>query len=388
VVPTDNAPPYTFLWTNANGDTLKSGNGSAGDTVSNLAAGTYILNFTNSQGCSQQHIYTVTQPVYGAVFSASPAIICDGTQVTFTDLSFGNVTSYAWTFGDGSSSNQQNPKHTYASTGTYTVTLTITVQPNCVASASQTLEVHPNITGGFSVEPPPYCVGNEIQFTDETVGNPAQWNWSFGDGGSSSEQNPAYAYGSAGTYNVFFTATDSFCGATNGSATLTVYSIPEPALRPDTILCEGAVIALAANDSGDAYLWSNGDTTAVINYVMPSDSVDYVWVSVDNNGCKGYDTLILRNRCIVVLPDAFSPNDDGKNDVFHPLAANVIDFDFLVFNRWGQEVYADNSGDVSKGWDGKINGEPQPVGVYVYFITGHFESLKAFTRQGNVTLVR
>ncbi len=75
-----------------------------------------------------------------------------------------------------------------------------------------------------------------------------------------------------------------------------------------TLLCvRGAVIYLAANDSGDAYLWTTGEITPDINFVMPGDSVTFVWVSVDNHGCKGYDTVKLRNRCVILLPAAFSP---------------------------------------------------------------------------------
>jgi len=167
-----------------------------------------------------------------------------------------------------------------------------------------------------------------------------------------------------------------------------VYSIPSPKLHEDTSLCEGATLFLAANDTGDAYLWSTGETTSTINFVMPPDSVVYVWVSVGNHGCKGFDTLVLRNRCVIIFPAAFSPNGDGKNDLFHPLAANVTDYDFIVLNRWGQVVYSDNSGDIARGWDGKLNGQEQPIGVYIYYISGHFISGKPFIRQGNVTVVR
>ncbi|HYV92838.1 MAG TPA: PKD domain-containing protein [Chitinophagales bacterium] len=387
VVPTDNAPPYTFVWT-SNGDTIQVTSGSVGDTVSNLAAGTYVLVFVNSLGCTQQHIYTVTQPSYNASFGVSPGLICDGAEVTFTDFSSGNISSYSWSFGDGANSPLQNPTHTYSGTGSYTVTLTITIPPNCTATYSQTIDVHPNITGGFTMQPPPYCVGDEIQFTDASIGNPASWNWSFGDGGSSSAQNPTHTYSNEGTYTIYFSAIDQFCGTAQDSTSISVYHIPNPVLHDDTMICEGAIIYLAANDSGNAYLWTTGETTPDINYVMPGDSVVYVWVSVDYHGCKGFDTVRLRNRCVILLPAAFSPNGDGKNDLFHPLATNVVDYDFIVFNRWGQEVYANKSSDISQGWDGKVKGELQPVDVYIYYVTGHFISGKGFTLQGNVTLVR
>lgn len=388
VRPTDNSGPYIFVWTNANGDTLKVKSGTVGDTVSNLPVGTYVLSFSNSQGCTQLHNYTVTQPVYGASFTVSPGLICDGAPVSFTSTSFGNINGYSWSFGDGATSSLQNPVHTYTGTNTYTATLTVTIPPNCTATQSQPVVVHPNISGGFTADPPPFCVGDTIQFSDDSNGNPAFWNWSFGDGGTSTQQNPVHAYGNGGSYTVYFTAVDSFCGTVQDSISIIAYSIPTPVLREDTNLCEGATIFLAANDSGDAYLWSTGETTSTINFVMPADSVVFAWVSVDNNGCKGFDTVRLRNRCVILLPAAFSPNGDGKNDLFHPLATSVEDFDFMVINRWGQVVYSDNSGDIARGWDGEFNGQKQPIGVYIYHITGHFVSGKPFTLQGNVTVVR
>ncbi|MEO5673145.1 MAG: PKD domain-containing protein [Chitinophagales bacterium] len=387
VIPTDNAPPYSFVWLNQNGDTIQIDNNTTGDTIVNLASGTYTLIFDDALGCTQQHIYTITQPVYGAAFSVSPGLICDGAEVTFNDLSFGTISAYSWMFGDGGTSTDQNPNHTYASTGTYTVTLTITVG-NCSATFEQIIEVHPNITGGFTVQAPPYCVGADIQFTESTTGNPAQWNWNFGDGGSSTEQNPGHAYASEGNYTIYFSATDSFCGVAQDSLTISVFHVPDPQLRDDTILCEGAVISVAANDSGDTYLWTDGQTTPAINFVMPADSLFYLWVAVTFHGCTGYDTMLLRNRCIIMLPAAFSPNGDNINDLFHPLASSVKDFDFKVYNRWGEEVYSDFSGDITRGWNGNLNNTMQPVGVYVYFITGHFDSGKIFTLKGNVTLVR
>ncbi len=239
VIPTDNSGPYTFVWTNGNGDTVKVKTGSVGDTISNLSVGTYTLFFTNSQGCSQQHNYLVTQPVYGASFTVSPGLICDGSPVSFTDASFGNVSGYSWSFGDGGVSSQQNPSHTYAGPGSYTVTLTVTIPPNCTASQTQTVVVHPNITGGFTMQSPPYCVGADIQFTDASVGNPINWNWNFGDGGNSTSQNPTHTYSSQGPFTIHFTAIDQFCGAAQDSATINVYSIPNPVLHDDTTLCEG-----------------------------------------------------------------------------------------------------------------------------------------------------
>jgi gliding motility-associated-like protein len=384
--PTDNSGPYTFVWTNASNDTLEVYTGTS-DSLNNLPPGSYVVTITNTLGCTATHSYTITSPVYDAAFSVAPALICDGTPVTFNNLSFGDIQSYFWTFGDGGTSTDISPMHLYAVPGDYQVTLTIQLSPTCTDVFMQTVSVHPNIMVETAVSSPPYCVGESVDFTDLSIGNPAQWNWSFGDGGTSELQNPAHVYSSQGTYKVYVVIADEFCGAGADSFTLDVFAVPDPKLREDTMLCGGEIQLLSANAEGSSYLWSTGETTPDITFVMPNEDVT-VWVKVDNNGCSGYDSVFFKNHCVIVVPTAFSPNDDGKNDRIRPLGSTVNEFDFIMYNRWGEEVFRQNSGDIHEGWDGKLKGEPQPVGVYVYYLSGRFISGEAFTLKGNVTLVR
>jgi gliding motility-associated-like protein len=384
--PTDNSGPYTFTWTNGNNDTIQTSTGLS-DSVINLGIGNYSVTVTNLLGCTASHIYTITAPAYNAAFSYLPGLICDGTTVTFNNLSTGTIQSYFWDFGDGATSTAKDPTHLYGGPGDYTVTLVIQLSPTCFDSSSQNVSVHPNIIVNADVTPPPYCVGAEIQFTDNSIGNPGQWNWSFGDGATSNVQDPSHAYQSEGSYHVYVSMTDQFCGAGADSFNLNLFNVPVPSLRDDTVLCSGEVQLLSANATGTSYLWSTGETTADITYTMqPGDNT--VWVKVDNNGCAGYDSVFFKNHCVMLLPTAFSPNDDGKNDWFRPLGSSVQTFDFIVYNRWGQQVFSKSSGDIHDGWDGTLNGEPQPIGVYVYYLAGTFISGENFTLKGNFTLVR
>ncbi|MCY7410606.1 MAG: PKD domain-containing protein [Chitinophagales bacterium] len=385
--PDDATQQYDFVFVNSSGDTIHSSNNVLADAVSNLPAGTYTVIITNDLGCIVTKIITITTPIYNANFSYSPAIICEGQPVQFTDLSVGTVLSYAWTFGDGGSSTVKDPSYTYPGPGTYVVTLTIQVGPTCFDNFSQTIIVHPNFSAALDVSPPPYCVGVEIQFTDASIGAGAGFIWTFGDGASATTQDATHIYTNPGTYDVTFSVVDSFCGNGDDAITLVVNDIPHPALRTDTVLCKGEVIFLSSNVDGDSYLWSNGETTKDINFVMPGES-GFVWVQVDNFGCTGVDSMYLINHCVVELPSAFSPNNDGANDLFHPLGSIVKDYELKVYNRWGQEVYTSNSGNQLSGWDGKLNGTDQPVGVYVYYYSGHFLSDDTFELKGNVTLVR
>lgn len=129
--------------------------------------------------------------------------------VEFTDLSSGIMTEWFWEFGDGNTSTGQNPVHTYADTGTYTVELTVQHPDSlayCESSTGREIQINvpaPECSAGFSAIPDsginkPYL----YHFTDLSTGNPDTRTWDFGDGNTSGEQNPSHQYSESGTYNV------------------------------------------------------------------------------------------------------------------------------------------------------------------------------------------
>jgi PKD repeat protein len=134
--------------------------------------------------------------------------------VQFADPSGGAPASWSWSFGDGSTSTQQNPSKKYAAQGSYTVSLTVT--RNGTASAHVSQLVVSGTTPGtlpvvalFDVNPVTATPGQTVSFADRSTGSPTQWNWSFGDGTSSLAQNPAHAYAAPGIYTVTLTASKS-----------------------------------------------------------------------------------------------------------------------------------------------------------------------------------
>ncbi len=129
-------------------------------------------------------------------------------QVNFTDAS-DNATSWSWTFGDGGTSTQQNPTHTYAANGTYTVCLTAT---NAGGSSTQVCK-QVTITNVVVAPVAEFAWANPsggiVNFTDQSTNTPTQWAWTFGDAGTSTQQNPNHVYAANGTYNVCLTATNT-----------------------------------------------------------------------------------------------------------------------------------------------------------------------------------
>jgi serine protease len=156
-----------------------------------------------------------------AAFTGTPTSGTAPLTVNFTDQSTNGPTSWAWTFGDGGTSTAQNPSHSYTSAGSYTVTLTAT---NAYGSDGETKTNYITVTApptdppvaAFYGTPTSGNVPLTVVFTDQSTNSPTSWSWTFGDGGTSTLQNPSHTYTTAGTYTVALTATNAY-----GSNTLT-----------------------------------------------------------------------------------------------------------------------------------------------------------------------
>jgi PKD repeat protein len=147
-----------------------------------------------------------------AAFSAAPTSGIAPLTVQFTDASTNDPTAWSWNFGDGGTSDQQHPSHTYNEPGTYTVSLTAT---NAGGSDTKTKTGHITVTApvlppvaAFSAAPTTGTAPLTVQFTDESTGA-TLWSWNFGDGRTSIAQSPSHTYSTAGTYTVALTVTNA-----------------------------------------------------------------------------------------------------------------------------------------------------------------------------------
>ena len=165
-----------------------------------------------------------------AAFSGTPTSGCSPLTVSFTDQSSGEISSWSWTFGDGGSSTLQSPSHTYSAAGTYEVSLTVT-GPGGSDTETKTgfIAVSRSPVADFSGTPTSGNAPLTVSFTDLSTGSPTSWAWNFGDGGSSTTQNPTYQYTAAGTYTVSLTATNG-CGSSTETKTNYV-TVSEPAAQ-------------------------------------------------------------------------------------------------------------------------------------------------------------
>ena len=205
--------PTSYLWTFEGGNPATSTD--PNPTVIYPSGGTFdvTLATTNSFGTTQSVLqnYVVVNDKPIISFSA----IGDGLEVDFTQaIQFG--TGHLWNFGDGQTSTATNPTHTYNAEGTYVVTLSDSNTCGTTTN-SQNLLVQLLPTAGFSTTSTSVCIGNQVQFNNQSSQSVTAWNWTFegGNPATSTLENPVVTYSQTGTYNVSLTVTNASGQNTN-----------------------------------------------------------------------------------------------------------------------------------------------------------------------------
>ena len=334
-----------------------------------------------------------------AVFTTDVDTICQGQSVTFTDgsvyaLLTGVPPTYNWNFGDGGSSDLQNPVYTFNRTGVFTVTMIITDFVPCYSGATHTIYVDSISPLVLNVSDSMICAGDAVFFTGNYTDIGLNGiSWDFGDGITSTETgNPAkHSYENPGSYTIKLANDYRVCPDLNTETVIAVRPQPRIVLGKDTSMCPTSA-PLVLNDlinGGNAnatWLWNTGATTFSIAAKEPAT----YWSRVTIDGCSATDSIDVRKDCYLDIPNAFAPDGDGMSDYFFPrqlLSDGVNSFKMSIYNRWGQEIFT-TTNTAGRGWDGKFNEVDQPQGVYVYLIEVAFKNGVTEKRQGNVTLLR
>ena len=280
------------------------------------AAGNYtiLLVVTNSNGCAK----SFTRPNYVSISSGVDAIFtnsmpssCSAPQtITFQNQSTGTGTlSYQWLFGDGGSSTQANPLHTYATAGNYTVRLVVTNSTGCTDTAIHTNSI---VIGSVSADftfPANICVGNAFSFSNTSSPAPLSATWDFGDGTTSTAISPIKTYTAPGTYTVTLVSDFGGCQATKAK-TITVLPKPVAAFSGNPInACAAPLTVNFTNTSSGAssieWLFGDGatsNTTSPTHTYTNPGNYSVTLITTNANGCS--DTLVKTNYISIQLPVA------------------------------------------------------------------------------------
>jgi PKD repeat protein len=307
--------PFLWLWNFGDGSTSQSQN----PCHTYQQPGVYTVSLTVENACGPdtetRTAYVIVQPAPVADFSGTPRSGCGPLQVCFTDLSTGTPTTWSWDFGDGATSNLQNPCHTYQTPGTYTVSLTVNNQYNCgpdTETKAQYIVIYPSPVADFSGTPVAGCDPLQVCFTDLSTGDPVSWNWNFGDGGTSSDQNPCHTYQAPGTYTVSLTINNEYkCGPDTETkvAYVTVDSAPNAAFSGTPLSgCGPLEVCFTDQSTGNPISWSwnfgdgAGSTAQNPCHTYQTPGTYTVSLTVDNLPGCGPDTE-TREAYITVYPN-------------------------------------------------------------------------------------
>ena len=243
------------------------------------------LTATNTEGSTTETKagYIVVGDVPTSEFTAT---LANGSTVTFSNTS-SNADTYLWDFGDGNTSTEIEPIHSYATPGSYTVTLSATNNCGSVSSTQNVTAVAPP-SAGFVADPNSGCAPMSVQFTDTSTGSPTSWQWNFPGGwpASSTQQNPTVNYNSAGIYDVSLTVSNA---AGSNTFTFTEYIGVAAGPQPGFSYAGSDLTIQFSNFSNNAqaYFWDFGDgstsTEANPVHTYAADGDYIVKLSATNN---------------------------------------------------------------------------------------------------------
>jgi len=400
-----NAFSYTWdfgdLTTTSDVSTLQS------PTYTYSTPGNYNVTLIINPGtlCADTAVNTFQiMPLLNPNFTPPPGQCVYNNSFSFTPggAFMGNGT-FNWNFGANASattSNLQNPNNiSFNAVGTYPVTLTVS-ENGCTETYTANVNVYPKPIANYGLASETACNLQPVQFIDSsTTTTPLIYEWFFGDGGTSNEQNPLHTYPALSTYNTSLIITNAHgCKDTfNLPSPLTIHPSPTAAfiVNPnDTSIFYPNVTAFDLSSNavecelhwGDGGSSNNCDTTH--RYTTPG-TYNIMQIVTNIHGCKdtAYAEVIIRPEFLFWIPNAFTPNNNGLNDVFKPVILGVHNYEFLIFDRWGELIFKTNN--IEEGWNGYYKNKLCTNDVFVYKINFRDDVQHVdYQYIGRVTLVR
>ena len=315
---------------------------------------------------------------------------------------------YVWDFDFANpgqlTSTLNSPTHTYDSVGTYVVALIGENAFGCSDTITQSILVRPALTALFSVNPQSACEGTVFSFSDlslqdSTFDPVTDWEWDFGDGTTASgSPNVQHVYTQAGVYTAQLNVTTGL-GCSDNAYTITVEVLERPVadfIVQEQTLTEVQFTNLSQDLLGGAvFSWDFGDGAISAqesprhNYGAPG-TFPVILITLNPNGCS--DTIAsdvtIEDLFRVYIPTAFTPNGDGKNEIFYIQGTGIDQMHLEIYDRWGKMIF--ESRDPSVGWDGTMpNGNPAKQDSYQFKLQlENYLLNEIVNRTGVISLIR
>lgn len=379
--------PYNYQWS-----------GGLPNQVSNsgVPAGTYSITVTDVKGCSKTDTLIINEP--------QPLIL---NISTLTGTTCGEQNGAVTVFAAGG-----NPGYTFQwshttvnsnfldslSAGNYSVA--VIDSSSCSDTISFSIAPSNAITPVFSHNGLDACGSACVDFVTDY---PADYdvNWNVGGGNFLNGNVVSYCYSEPGIYSVNLTVSDTLgcSGSFSASDFLQVFPNPEANFTLiDTVINYNVPVQFTnLSINTDFWQWDFGDNSGIQNLENPihtfSDSGKYIieLISTNNFGCS--DTIqvpleVIKEDNNIFVPNTFTPNSDGFNDVFYPVVTGIEEdsYNLEIYTRWGELIFKTN--DPKEGWDGRLNGIRVQIDTYVWKITFIDQVLKERTHIGHVNVIR
>lgn len=342
-------------------------------------------------------------------FSINKNLFCDSGYLRIADSTTTNdpALSYLWDYGDGVvSTNSNDTVHNYLNPGNYSVSLRVTTANGCVDSLRSSLRVvqSPLIS---IISDSIVCVNDRINYVgvlDRPDTSSVNWLWRFPNGNTAIGQNPPrQQYNTSGNYTMSAYAINSSGCIDSLNQSLLVNPLPTATLPSTLTMQNGFPIIIPATYSSNVigYSWlPDNNTLSCIDCPQPTTTntkftTKYSVSFVDSNGCKNtgdVQIIVICKNANIFVPNTFSPNADGSNDVFYVRGKGLDRVKSLrIFNRWGEVVFEQKDfpvNDPSVGWDGKYKGNRPQADVYIYQVEVFCENSEIIRFEGNVALIQ
>lgn len=358
-----------------------------------LASGNYSVIVKDANGCaaSESVVVGFTDDLLVNAGNNNIPVFCEGGQITIPAAS--NGTSFTWSPAASlNDSHVLNPVASPAVTTNYilTATLGICSKSDTVTVTVLTAPVADAGTGGT------ICYGQDFQLNGS---GGISYNWSPSNYLNSSQiQNPLVSHPqNTISYNLQVTDYNG-CKSLNTAAVTIIVTPPTlVSAGRDTSVVLGQPFQLMASDVNNSgftqYLWSPSiglNNSSIQNPITDAQQeITYTVTATTPAGCEGTDAIHIKvyKGPEIYVPSAFTPNNDGKNDLLKAIPVGIKQFNyFTVYSRWGERVFYTT--DPGKGWDGKLQGVDQNTSVFVWIAEGLDVQGQIIQRKGTVTLLR
>ena len=392
---TGGVKPFTYVWNTAPVQTTP--------TASGLATGIYTCTITDSNHCVRTFSNTVPLVTPAPVVANTlKNIICSNETTTlFADTSANIPGTYTWNPGGFTGS------AVVVSPG-ITTTYTVNAEDmyGCTSSATVLVTVKAAPAAAFTVADEVVCLGTPqtVSYTGYAGGS-ATYNWNNFAGADVQYGSGAGPYTiqfkKGGTFTMQLQVTENGCASAVATQTVTVNAplaspvVSVTAVTSSTITfgwqpvpgATGYIVSV----NGGVYITPTSGSLGVTHHIVnlqPMEKITISVIALGVEGCmnsmegKATGTTVADE---IFVPNSFTPNGDGKNDLFKAYGNIIAGINMKIFNQWGQLIY--ETSDVQSGWDGKQKGKLQPMGVYVYAIRIKLNNGTELTRKGTVNLL-